>query len=189
MMLIILRLVSLILAAFRLRSNLALENLALRQQLAILKRRHPRPKLRMSDRAFWLVLSRAWSHWRETLVIVKPETVVRWHRRRFALYWTRLSRRNGPGRPGKDREIRDLIRRIAIANVLWGAPRVHRELLKLGFDISERTVSRWMPRRRKPPSQTWRTFMENHIGELVSVDPHRADCHVPRSVRPRRARA
>ena len=170
MTLTILRLLSLVLTAFRLRYNLVLENLALRQQLAIMKRRHPRPRLRSSDRVFWLLLSRAWSHWRETLVIVKPETVVRWHRRKFASYWTRLSRRSRPGRPGKDREIRELIRRIANANVLWGAPRVHGELLKLGINISERTVSRWMPRRRKPPSQTWRTFLDNHIGELVSID-------------------
>jgi len=169
-MLIILRLLSLVLAAFRLRSNLALENLALRQQLAIMKRRRPRPRIRRSDRIFWLFLSRTWSHWRETLVIVKPETVVSWHRKRFASYWTRLSRRSRPGRPRKEREIRELIRRIANANVLWGAPRVHGELLKLGIDISERTVSRWMPRRRKPPSQTWRTFLDNHIGELVSID-------------------
>ena len=104
------------------------------------------------------------------MVIVKPETVLRWHRKRFASYWTRLSRRGRAGRPGKDREIRELIRRIANANILWGAPRVHGELLKLGINISERTVSRWMPRRRKPPSQTWRTFLDNHIGELVSID-------------------
>ena len=169
-MLIILRLLPPVFDAFRLRSNLALENLALRQQLAIMKRRHPRPTLRRSDRVFWLLLSRAWSHWRETLVIVKPETVVRWHRKRFASYWTRLSRRSRPGRPGKDRQIRELIRRMANANILWGAPRVHGELLKLGINISERTVSRWMPRRRKPPSQTWRTFLDNHIGELASLD-------------------
>ncbi len=143
MILTILRSLSLIPTAFKLRSEIALENLALRQQLAILNRHHRRPRLRRSDRVFWLLLSRAWSHWRETLLIVKPETVVRWHRKRFASYWTRLSLRDRPGRPAKDREIRELVRRIANANVLWGAPRVHGELLKLGIDISERTVSRW----------------------------------------------
>jgi len=86
------------------------------------------------------------------------------------LYWTRLSRRNRPGRPGKDREIRDLIRRMAKSTPLWGAPQVHGELLKLGIDISERTVSRWMPKRTKPPCQTWRAFLDNHVGELVSID-------------------
>ena len=170
MMLTILRLLSLILTALKLRSELALENLALRQQLAILNRRYRRPRLRRSDRVFWLLLSRCWSHWKETLVIVKPETVVRWHRKRFALYWTRLSRKGRPGRPAKDHEIRELIRKMANSNVLWGAPRVHAELLKLGIDISERTVSRWMPRRRKPPSQTWRAFQYNHVGDLVSID-------------------
>jgi putative transposase len=129
MMLIILRLLSLLLAAFRLRSNLALQNLALRQQLAVLHRKHRRPRIRKSDRVFWRLLSRFWGNWKETLVIVRPETVLRWHRKKFASYWTRLSRRNRPGRPGKDREIRELIRRIANANILWGAPRVHGELL------------------------------------------------------------
>jgi transposase InsO family protein len=170
MMLAILRLLSLILTTLRLRSELALENLALRQQLAVLNRRHRRPKLRKLDRFFWLLLSRSWERWKETLIIVKPETVLRWHRRRFASYWTRLSRQDGPGRPGKDREIRELIRKMAKSNPLWGAPRVHGELLKLGIDISERTVSRWMPRRRKPPSQNWRVFLDNHVGELMSID-------------------
>jgi hypothetical protein len=118
---------------------------------------------------FWLFLSRFWVNWREVLIIVKPDTVVRWHRKRFASYWSRLSR-NLPGRPGTDREIRELIRRMAKSNPLWGAPRVHGELLKLGINISERTVSRWMPRRTKPPSQTWRAFLDNHVGELVSMD-------------------
>jgi len=105
-MLIILCLLSLLLAAFQLRSNLALENLALRQQLAIMGRRHPRPRVRRSDRVFWLILSRAWSHWRETLVIVQPETVIRWHRKGFTSYWTRLPWRSRPGWPRKDRSLR-----------------------------------------------------------------------------------
>jgi putative transposase len=165
----ILRLLCLIPIALRLRSELALENLALRQQLAVLNRQHRRPKLRRSDRVFWLFLSRFWVRWREALIIVKPDTVVRWHRKRFASYWRRLSH-NRPGRPGTDREIRELIRRMARSNPLWGAPRVHGELLKLGINISERTVSRWMPRRTKPPSQTWRAFLDNHIDDLVSMD-------------------
>jgi len=170
MILTILRLLSLIPTTLRLRSELALENLALRQQLAVLNRRHRRPQLRKLDRFFWVLLSRSWERWRDTLVIVKPETVLRWHRKQFASYWTRLSRKSRPGRPGKDREIRELIRRMARSNPSWGAPRLHGELLKLGIDISERTVSRWMPRRMKPPSQNWRTFLENQIGELVSID-------------------
>jgi putative transposase len=170
MILMILRLLSLIPATLRLRSELALENLALRQQLTILNRRRRRPKLRKLDRVFWVLLSRSWVRWRETLIIVKPETVLRWHRRRFTDYWARLSGHHGPGRPGKDREIRALIQKMAKSNPLWGAPRVHGELMKLGIDISERTVSRWMPKRTRPSSQNWRTFLENQIGELVSID-------------------
>jgi len=124
MILMILRLLSLIPTTLRHRSDLALENLALRQQLAVLNRRRRRPRLRKLDRFFRALLSRSWGHWKEALVIVKPETVLRWHRRRFASHWTRLSGRNGPGRPGKDREIRELIRKMAKSNLLWGAPRV-----------------------------------------------------------------
>ncbi len=125
-----LRLLSLIPTTLRLRSELALENLALRQQLAALNRRCRRPKLRKLDRFFWILLSRSWERWKETLVIVKPETVLRWHRGRFAFYWTRLSGHNGPGRPGKDREIRELIRKIAKSNPLWGAPRVGASVIR-----------------------------------------------------------
>jgi hypothetical protein len=170
MTLIILRLLSLIPTVLQCRSDLALENLALRRQLAVLDRQRRRPKLRKLDRLFWVLLSRSWEHWKETLVIVKPETVLRWHRRRFASYWTCLSRHNGLGRPGKDREIRELIRKIEGSNPLWGAPRVHGELLKLGIDISERTVSRWMRRRTKAPSQNWRAHC---LGECA--DPWRID--------------
>jgi len=118
MILTLLRLLSLFLTAGRLRSDLALENLALRQQLVVLRRQRPRPRIRKLDRVFWVILSNSWQDWKETLLLVKPETVLRWHRKRFASYWTRLSRQGRPGRPGKDREIRELIRRIANANIL-----------------------------------------------------------------------
>ena len=121
MILTILQLLSWIPTALRLRSELALENLALRQQLAVIHRQHRRPRIRKSDRVFWLLLSRFWGNWKETLVIVRPETVLRWHRKRFASYWTRLSRRSRAGRPTKDRGVRELIRRMAMANPLWGA--------------------------------------------------------------------
>ena len=161
---------SLLPTALRTHSELALENPALRQQLAVLNRRRRRPKLRKLDRLFWVLWSQSWERWKDALLIVKPETVLRWHRRRFASYWTRLSHSNGPGQPGKVREIRELIRKIANSNPLWGATRVHGELLKLGIDVSERTVSRWMPRRTKPPSQNWKAFLDNHAGDLASID-------------------
>lgn len=155
---------------FTKRGELALENLALRQQLTVWKRSHPRPQLRRKDRLFWLGLSRSWSHWREALLIVSPATVVGWHRKGFRLFWTWISRRNHTGRPLVRPSVRALIRRMAEANPLWGAPRIHGELLKLGIEISERTTSRLMPKRGKPPSQTWTTFLNNHVQELVSID-------------------
>jgi len=149
--------------------ELALENLALRQQLAIVQRKTKRPKLSKADRAFWVALCRLWPDWQNALIIVKPETVIGWHRKGFKLYWTWKSRRRG-GRPPIDAEIRTLIRRIASENPTWGAPRIHGELLMLGFEVGEATVSRYMPLRRKPPSQTWRAFLQNHTQDLVSID-------------------
>ena len=150
--------------------QLALENHALRQQLAVYKRRMTRPRLRGTDRLFWVGLARIWAGWRQSLVIVTPDTVLRWQRRRFREYWTRLSGRTTGGRPPINAEIRALITRMATANPLWGAPRIHGELLKLGIDVAERTVSRLMPTRRPHPSQTWRTFLANHVRDLVSID-------------------
>jgi transposase InsO family protein len=150
--------------------DIALENLALRQQLAVMKRQCPRPRLRKADRLFWVWLSRIWPKWRKALLLVRPETVVGWHRQGFRLFWTWISRRKLCGRPGVSAEVRDLIRKMAAANPLWGAPRIHGELLKLGLDISERTVSRLMPKERKPPSQTWKAFLNNHVQGLVSID-------------------
>ena len=126
--------------------NLAVENLALRQQLAVMKRTNKRPKTRITDRLFWVLLSRIWNPWRESLVIVKPDTVVRWHQKGFKLFWKVKSK--GPGRPRVDREIRNLVSKMAIANPTWGAPRIHGELLRLGFEVSERTVSNLIFHRR-----------------------------------------
>src|SRR4029453_7002963 len=149
---------------------LVLENLALRHQLGVLQRTAPRPRLRASDRVFWVLLARLWHGWAEVVAIVQPETVIRWQRAGFRLVWTWKSRRHGPGRPAVAPEVRALIRRMAQANPLWGAPRIHGELLKLGLAISQATVSKYLVRRRMPPSQTWRTFLANHVGTLVSTD-------------------
>jgi len=156
-------------SSLRSRRELALENLALRQQLAVIGRRAKRPKLSTIDRAFWVALARLWSDWRTALTIVKPATVIGWHRKGFALYWTRKSRKRA-GRPRVDAQIRALIRQMAADNVGRGAPRIHGELLKLGFVVSEATVSRSMPRRAAPPSQTWRTFLENHMHCAAAID-------------------
>jgi putative transposase len=150
--------------------QLALENLALRHQLAVYKRTVPRPRLRTMARLLWIGLARVCTGWRQVVVIVSPDTVLRWQRRRFREYWTRLSARPSVGRPRVAAEIRALVTRMATANPLWGAPRIHGELLKLGINVAERTVSRLMPKRRPPSSQTWRTFLANHVADLVSID-------------------
>ena len=159
------------LAIFACRADLILENLALRQQVAVLQRKHPRPRLRASDRVFWLALRRCWPRWKETLAIVQPETVIRWHREGFRRYWCWKSRPRA-GRPSTTAEIRALVRRMAAENPTWGAPRIHGEILKLGLGVSERTVSRSMPRRPAHPDerQRWRTFLANHREGIAAID-------------------
>ncbi len=152
----------------RCQRDLVIENLALRQQLAVLKHRHSRPRPTDADRVFWVVLSQIWAGWRETLHVVQPGTIVRWHRQGFRYYWRWKSHRRG--RPRIDPEIRHLIRCMCQSNPIWGAPRVHGELLKLGIDVSEATVSKYMIKRRGPPSQTWRTFLANHAKDIIALD-------------------
>ena len=156
---------------FRTRGDVALEILALRQQVAVLKRQRPRPALRFFDRLFWTTLRRLWSRWADVLLIVKPETVVSWHRAGFRLYWRWRSRARG-GRPKVSEEIRGLIRRLAKENAGWGAPRIHGELLKLGLVVSERTVARYLRQlqRRGDPGKQWLTFLENHREAIVALD-------------------
>ena len=151
------------------RTELAPENLVLRQQLAVLEQRSKRPRLRSRDRIFWTWIARLWSHWRSALVIVQPETVVRWHQQGFKLYW-RWKSRGRSGRPRIDVEIRKLIRRMSQENPLWGTPRIRSELRLLGYEASKTTVDKYRIRHRKPPSQTWRTFLDNHVRDIVAVD-------------------
>jgi putative transposase len=129
-----------------------------------------RVHLRTADRLFWTWLMHLWSGWRCALAMVKPETVIAWHRKGFRLYWTWKSRRGRPGRPPGSREVRDLIRKMCLANPLWGAPRIHGELLKIGIQLSQATIAEYMEHHRKPPSQTWRTFLDSHLKQLVSTD-------------------
>src|SRR3954469_18408479 len=152
-------------------AQLRLENLALRQQVAVLRRSAPkRLKLTSADRIFWVWLRRLWADWKSALLIVQAETVVAWHRKGFRLFWRWKIHRGQPGRPRVPPEVRELIRIMSRNNPRWGAPRIHGELLKLGIKITEPTVAQYMVRHRKPPSQTWRTFLDNHIHSLVSVD-------------------
>ena len=156
------------------RHSLALEIAALRQQLAVFKRKQPRPQLRNSDRLFWIFLRRLWPSWPHPLILVKPETVVAWHRAGFQLFWRWRSRQRTPGRPPIDLEIRQLIRRIKADNPTWGAPRIHGELLQLGFAISEPTVSRYLQRLQHrwdhAKAKRWLAFLNNHREVIAAFD-------------------
>jgi len=159
--------------SFHSRRDLLLENLALRQQLAVLNARRPRPRFSASDKLFWTTLCRLWSKWQRALILVQPETVVRWHRAGFKLYWKWISRhRSRAGRRCVNRELRELIFRMVAENRTWGAPRIHGELKMLGFDISERTVQRWMMEapRNPEPAKRWATFLGNHREAIAAMD-------------------
>src|SRR5262245_28004493 len=151
------------------RTALTAENLALRQQLAVLNRKIHRPQLHRRDRFFWVILSRLWKNWREVLIIVKPETVIRWHWQGFKLYW-RWKSKAPVGRPKIDKEIRGLIKRMSLENPHWGTPRIQSELRLLGFDLAESTVAKYRVRGSKSPSQTWKTFLANHAKQIASID-------------------
>jgi len=156
---------------FKSSAQLRLENIALRQQLVGLRRSAPkRLRLTYADRIFWVWLHHVWSDWKSALMIVKPETVVTWHRKGFRLFWRWKIHGGKPGRPRVPKEVRDLIRMMSRNNPRWGAPRIHGELLKLGIEVTEPSVAKYMVRRQKPPSQTWRTFLDNHARNMVSVD-------------------
>ena len=155
----------------RCRADISLEILALRQQVAVLKRQRPRPPLHSGDRLFWIILRCFWPRWSDVLLIVKPETVLAWHRAGFRFYWRWRSRSRG-GRPGITQELRDLITRLAKENPDWGAPKIHGERQKLGFTIAERTVSRYLRRvmRRGDPDRKWLAFLQNQREVLAACD-------------------
>ena len=160
-----------LLRVLRTRRALVLENLALRHQLAVLQRAARRSRLRRSDRLFWVLLSQLWSGWAVAVLVVQPATVIRWQRIGFKLFWTWKSHRKGPGRPSVAPEVRALIRRMSRANPLWGAPRIHGELGHHcpGNLDAQLLASTWSVRtgpRRRPG----RTFLDNHIRSLVSMD-------------------
>lgn len=157
-------------AICRRRADLVLENLALRQQVTALKKERSRTALEDVDRAFWVALRHSWPSWTSRLVIVKADTVARWDRDRFRRYWAKISQRCRPGRPRVDAEIRQLIRTMAQDG--WGAPRIHAELTKLGFIVSEVTVSRYLPRRPAEPDEVkrWMAFLRNHKHDIAAMD-------------------
>lgn len=157
-------------AWFARQARLEAENLLLRQQLIVLQRKHRgRVRLRNLDRLLLVWLYRLFPALLDGILIVQPETVIRWHRRGFRAYW-RWRSRNPGGRPKVDFEIRALIRRMSRENPLWGAPRIHGELQMLGFEVAESTVGKYMERTRRPPSQGWRTFLRNHAAGIAALD-------------------
>lgn len=151
------------------RAGLVVENLALRQQLAILQQKPKRPRFRSRDRIFWVLLYRIWANWRSALLIVQPDTVVGWHRQGFKLFWRWKSRTGKVGRPKIEVDIRRLIRRMSRESPLWGTPRIQSEIGILGCIVAELTVDQCKIRPRKPPSQTWRRFMDNRAKGIVAV--------------------
>ena len=161
--------VSRLVCRLRSRAAVELENLALRHQLHVLLRQRPgRLHLFTFDRLLWVLLYRLWPRCLEVMVLVKPATIIQWHRHGFRLFWRWRSR---SGRPSVKREIRDLIRQMSRANPLWGAPRIHGELLKLGIEISQATVAKYTVRRGgTQPSQNWRTFLRNHVQGIAAID-------------------
>jgi len=148
--------------------------LPVRQQLAVFKRKQPRPKLDRLDRLFWIVLRRLWEVWSEALIIVKPETVVSWHRAGFRRFWRWRSQRRRPGRPQVNAQIRQLIRRMKAENPTWGAPRIHGEVIQLGCEISEPTVSRYLHNlngcRDEGRAKRWLAFLNNHREVIAAFD-------------------
>jgi len=157
-------------SALKSRHSLVLENIALRHQLQVLQRTRKTPRLKAQDRLLWVILSRIWTCWRRNLVIVQPKTVIGWHRKGWRLYWKWKSRPKQKGRPLVSAEARDLIRRTSRDNPLWGAPHIHGELLKLGIEVSEATVARYMVKSPQPPAQTWLTFIKNHTSKIAAID-------------------
>jgi len=158
-----------IVSALKSQRDLTLENVALRHQLMVLQRQAGRPPFKDRDRLFWVWMRRVWSGWHRALVLVQPATVVKWHRRGFRAYWRRKSRPKG-GRPRIDCQVQNLIRDMWRANPTWGKPRIQAELRKIGIEVSDSTIRRYRPPRNSPPSQTWRSFLENHLGEIAAID-------------------
>jgi transposase InsO family protein len=157
-------------AKLKSRARLEAENIVLRQQVIVLSRKaRSRLRLRNIDRLILVWMYRLFPSILNAITVIKPETVIRWHRRGFRAYWRWKSRRVG-GRPRIDSEVRALIRRMSRENPLWGAPRIHGELLMLGIEVAESTVGRYMVRGRRPPSQGWKTFLRNHVAGIASLD-------------------
>ena len=161
---------SCIASIFKSRTALCAENLALRHQLCVFHRSVKRAKVKPTDRLLWIILAKLWGDWKDALIFVKPDTVIRWQRRRFREHWTRLSRQGKPGRTTVSEEVKEFIRTMSAMNPTWGSPHIAGELAKLGITVAKSTVEKYMVQTAKPPSQTWRTFLTNHSKDIVTID-------------------
>lgn len=160
----------LLLSAFKFRVALQAENLALRHQLCVYQRSIKRPNVQPADRVLWSLLARVWTGWKDALIFVKQDTVIRWQRKRFKEHWRRLSCSGEPGRLPDPKEVKELIRTVSSMNPTWGSPRIVGELAKLGTSVTKSTVDKYRIRVRKPPSPTWRAFLKNHARDIVLID-------------------
>jgi putative transposase len=163
-------LLAFVVSLFQSRQGLHLRILALQHQVAVYKQTVHRPCLTPTDRLFWVWLARLWPGWRGALQFVQPRTVIAWQRKRFRDHWRRLSQQRNPGRPGIAKDVRDLIRSMWQANPTWGSPRIVGQLRKLGIEVAKSTVEKYRTRIKKPPSPTWKTFLRNHIRDMVALD-------------------
>jgi putative transposase len=163
-------LLALVSSQLRSRWAIHLQFLALQHQVAVYKQTIRQPRLSPTDRVFWSWLSWLWSGWQDVLAFVQPRTVIAWQHTRFRDYWRGLSQRGKPGRPAIAKEVRELIREMWQANPTWGSPRIVGKLRKLGLEVAKSTVEKYRVRRRKPPSPSWKTFLNNHVKDLVSLD-------------------
>jgi putative transposase len=163
-------LIAYILSHCRSHESLRLENMALRHQLAVYQHTVKRPKLRPSDRLFWVWLSRLWQEWKDALEVVQPRTVIAWQKKRCRDYWRHLSQSGKPGRPAMSKDVRNLIRDMWRSNPTWGSPRMVGELRQLGITVAKSTVETYRPRVRKPPSPTWKAFLNHHVQDIIACD-------------------
>ena len=154
----------------RSRVSLQLEIVALRHQISVYQRSTTRPRINRGDRILWSWIARRWSDWREAVVVVQPATVIAWQRKRFRDHWAKLSNNGKPGRPPVSKDIIELIRKMSATNICWGSPRIVGELRKIGIDVAKSTVEKYRVRPRKPPSPTWKSFLNNHAKDMVSID-------------------
>jgi len=167
---IIFPLLNFVFSLFQSRISMTMEIIALRHQILVYKRKNKQPEIRPTDRIFWSWLSRLWPQWKAAIYLVKPETIIAWRRKKFKEHWAKLCRNGKPGRPPKDPEIVRLIRDMSKANPFWGSPRIVGELGKIGIDVAKSTVEKYMVNHRKPPSPTWRAFLDNHVKDIASID-------------------